>query len=67
MQRIACMQLLFAGWITAICFSETFHFSVLCMHDSALVVAEIEIIWDSVLFLLNIIINESQNGENICI
>jgi hypothetical protein len=37
------------------------------MHNSALVAEESELIWDSVLFLLNILKNEVQNDKNISI
>ena len=35
------------------------------MHNSALVAEESELIWDSVLFLLNILKNEVKTGKNI--
>jgi hypothetical protein len=35
------------------------------MHNSALVAEESELMWDGVLFLLNILKNEVQNGKNI--
>ena len=61
------MQLLLGTRIAVICFSDAFHFSVLRMHNSALVAEESELLWDSILFLLDILKNEVQNDKNISI
>ena len=46
-RNITCMQLLLGTRITAICFSEAFHFSVLRMHNGALVTGKSELMWGS--------------------